>query len=106
MGPDHDDLKYVLWVAPEKRGQVRYLFEKAQKEEGLYGRMYPSETLSERMGDITSGDVLILRDRKSELESLGTEARKHGREIRIVNSGSLGHREFVAVRLIQAGAKE
>lgn len=101
MGPDHEDLKYVLWTSPEKRGQIRYLYSKIRLPKPYPARMYPSGNLSEHIQDIAENDVLILRERKKELTTLQAEAQKYGRTVEIVHAGSLGHREFVAVRLVR-----
>ncbi|MGN0872751.1 MAG: ArnT family glycosyltransferase [Victivallales bacterium] len=99
MGPDHDDLKYVFGVPPEKRSRIHYLYAEKRTGQGYYDRMYPSECISGRMEKITGNDILILRDRKRELELLQAEAEKHHRKMQIKYSGMLGHRKFVAVCL-------
>lgn len=99
MGPDHDDLKYVLAVAPEERGRIRLLFKEEKPLSGLYAKMYRCETLADAISDIGETDVLILRDREKELESLRAEAARRGKAVRIAFSGTLGHRDVVAAKL-------
>lgn len=105
MGPDHDDLKYVLGVSPEKRGRIQYLYAEKLHLPEYYARMYPSAVLAEKIGRITGDDILILRNRQQELESLRKEAEKNGRQIQIRHTGSLGHRKFAAIRLTKKEEK-
>jgi len=101
MGPDHDDLKYVLFVPPEKRHRIHYLYSSVPSKDGYYQRMYPAKTLDEQISSITENDLMILRNREAELVPLKEEAKQHGLKIEIKHTGSMGHREFVAVRLIR-----
>lgn len=105
MGPDHDDLKYILGVSPEKRGRIQYLYAEKPHLPDYYGRMYPSAVLAEKIDRITGDDILILRNRQQELESLRREAEKNGMQIQLIHTGSLGHRQFAAVRLTKKEEK-
>ncbi len=100
LGPDHDDLKYVLSTPPGKRGHIRYLADADRRFSPVIGRMYPHMTVAEGMKAITADDLIILRDRREERESLLDWAERSGYRIEPVWGGSLGHRNFLAVQLI------
>ncbi len=106
MGPDHDDLKYVFGIPPGQRSGIRYLYAEKRSGRGYYDRMYPSAGIAESMGNIAEDDILILRNRKRELDLLRAEAEKQNRTMQIRYSGTLGHREFVAVSLIRKEKRE
>ena len=99
MGPDHDDLKYLLHVAPDRRRNIGYLFFHPQKLTGMYRVMYPTELLESTLDRITETDLLIVRDRDEELDGLNKISARRGRRAVVVCSGTLGHRKYLAVRL-------
>jgi len=100
LGPDHDDLKYVFPVAPEKRNQIRYLYPEMRQIHPVLKLMYPYLIVSEGMKRITKDDVLILRDRRRDREALQRYAEQNGRDVQPVFSGRMGHRDFLAVKLV------
>ena len=104
MGPDHDDLKYLLHVSPDRRRNTGYLFFEPQKLTGMYRVMYPSDVLESNLDRIAETDLLIVRDRDEELDELNGIAARQGRRSVVVCSGTLGHRKYLAVRLAGKGA--
>lgn len=101
LGPDHDDLKYVYSTLPEERGHIRYLFDAKRRFPPAIKRMYPYMTCEEGIAVITGDDLVILRDRPKERESLLDLAGQYGRRVETVQAGSMGHRDFLAVRLTE-----
>lgn len=101
LGPDHDDLKYVYSALPRERGHIRYLFDAKRRFPPAIERMYPHMTCEEGIAAITGDDVVILRDRREERESLLGLAERYGRRIETVQAGPMGHRDFLAVRLTE-----
>ena len=99
MGPDHDDLKYLLHVSPDRRCNIGYLFFQPQKLTGMYRVMYPTAVLESSLDRIADNDLLIVRDRDEELDELNGIAARRGRRSAVVCSGTLGHRKYLAVRL-------
>ena len=102
LGPDHDDLKYLLHVDPAKRAGVRYVFFEPPCLSGMYAPMYRVEELEKVLPEIAENDVIVLRRRKFELDNLRSAAEKHHRTLVPAASGTLGHRECIAVRLTAA----
>ena len=100
LGPDHDDLKYVFSTVPEKRNQIRYLFDEKRHYSLIIEQMYPHMTTSEGIKAITKDDLLILRDSRKDRESLQLLADQYGFRIRPIWTGPMGHRDFLAVQLI------
>lgn len=105
LGPDHDDLKYVLAIPPDQRKKIHYLYAALRPQKDFYQKMYPAETLADRIAAIAEEDIVILRDRARELEELRAVAERHNLSVNLKNSGSMGHRDFLAVRLIRRGTK-
>ena len=99
MGPDHDDLKYLLHVAPDRRRNTGYLFFEPPELTGMYRVMYQTDVLGSTLDRITENDLLIVRDRDEELDELNGIAARRGRRSAVVCSGNIGHRKFLAVRL-------
>lgn len=117
---DHDELKFILHMPQEKRGDTRYLKgepmpekylskskrkkekkKKNSKENVLYKKMYPSRKLPDGFPDITERDIVLLRARKWEEQNLRENADRSARDIQPVATGILGHRKYIAVRLIK-----
>ena len=101
LGPDHDDLKYVFSTRPEKRSRIRYLFDADRRFPPAIERMYPHMTAAEGMKAVTKEDLVILRDRREERESLLGWAERYGYRIEPAGFGTMGHRGFLAVRLAE-----
>ena len=104
MGPDHDDLKYLLHVSRDRRGNTGYLFFEPQKLTGMYRVMYPTDVLESSLDRIAENDLLIVRDRDDELDQLNAIAARRGRRSSVVCSGTLGHRKYLAVCLTGKGS--
>ena len=100
LGPDHDDLKYLLHTAPEKRSSVRYVFYELPEIDGMYKKMYRTEYIYAALPEIRDDDVIVLRDRKSHLDELRALAEGNHRKLVFLAAGTLGHRDCLAVRLI------
>ncbi len=103
MGPDHDDLKYLLHVSPGRRRDIGYLFFEPRELTGMYRVMYPTDVLESSLDRIAENDLLIVRDRDEELAGLDKIAARRGRRPVVVCSGTLGHRKYLAVRLTGKG---
>jgi hypothetical protein len=101
MGPDHDDLKYLLHVSPDRRRNTGYLFFEPPKLIGMYRVMYPTDVLESSLNRITANDLVIVRNRDEELDGLNGIAARRGRRSAVVCSGTLGHRKYLAVRLTE-----
>lgn len=99
MGPDHDELKYILHMTPEKRFTAGYIFFKQPKLTGMYKKMYPVKSVYDVFSEIKESDVIVLSDDKSDMDKLRKLAEKNHRKIVVVKSGKLGHGETIAVRL-------
>lgn len=102
MGPDHDDLKYAYQLPPGERGRIRLVYAKEKEMTGLYAKMYSLQVLSEAIGEIAEEDVVIMRDREKERASFSREAKRQGKRLEVVRTGTLGHREFIAAKLTAA----
>ena len=100
MGPDHDDLKYLLHTDPEKRASACYAFFELPELTSMYQKMYKMKSVYEVMPHIRENDVIVLRNRKYETNGLRALAEKHKLRPVIVASGTLGHRDCIAVRLL------
>lgn len=100
LGPDHDDLKYLLHMVPEKRFSARYIFFERPKLISMYKKMYRVESIYEALPEIRENDVIVLRDRKFEKNELLALAGKNHKKLVVVASGTLGHRNCIAVRLV------
>ena len=104
LGPDHDDLKYVLNMAPERRSDVRYVFFEEPELASMYVTIYRIEILEKVLPEIKENDVIVLRRREDEMDGLRAAAEKYHRTLIPIASGTLGHRDFIAVRLGAAPA--
>ena len=102
LGPDHDDLKYLLHTAPEKRTAVRYVFFNLPELASMYKKMYRAESIYDVLPEIKETDVVVLRNRKYELDELRALAEKNHRRLVVAASGTLGHRDYTAVRLLSS----
>ena len=98
MGPDHDDLKYVFQLSPEKRSEILYLFDTVANTESLLRKMYPSESAPKVIPGLSENDVIVTSEKYYAAFTILAE--KAGKEPVLVHKGELGHRDSVAVRLI------
>ncbi len=100
LGPDHDDLKYILSVPVERRGEIVYLYDKRRTASSQYERMYPHQITAEVLPKLTSDDRLVLLEKH--LDRLAEHAGRANLRVEPVKYGKLGHKECVTVRLAPA----
>ena len=101
LGPDHDDLKYLLHTAPEKRFKARYIFFELPQLFGVYKKMYKINSIYDVIEEIKESDVIVLFDRRSVSDELQALAAKNHRRLEVIASGTLGHRNCIAVRMLR-----
>ncbi|MDD4817026.1 MAG: hypothetical protein PHI85_03540 [Victivallaceae bacterium] len=89
IGVDHDDLKYVIGVEPEKRGGIHYLLDKPLPDK--LAKMYPVDGGTEQLSGLPAGALVLVRRDNCEkvLDS------PYGSGWREAASGKLGRREFI-----------
>lgn len=99
LGPDHDDLKYLYHMQPEKRKKVVYLSHRNSDPRRLLGRMYPEKDILQVLPDIREDDVIVLL--KKYVPDLRKRIGRSGKTIEVVSPAGmrLGHREVVALHL-------
>lgn len=104
LGPDHDDLKYIMNMRPEKRGMVVYLSRRDSDSRRLFNRMYPERNIASVLPDIRDDDVIVLLEKR--LPELKAQVAPADRTVEILSppGSRLGHRNAVAVRLRNAAA--
>lgn len=98
MGPDQDDLKYLLHVTPVRRLQIDYIRDEPPRADTRYRRDYRYQWSAEALRQPQADAVWILQDRK--FKHLETLAAGFGWKPVTVARGELGHRTCVAVRFI------
>lgn len=99
-GPDHDDLKLLWNLAPAERKKIQYVFWEIPELKGFYRKMYPARTLKEILPELRTGDMLVLRNRTDEKDSIRAEIAGHGLLLRQSVKGRLGHREYLAAEIL------
>ena len=102
LGPDHDDLKYVLNTAPERRKDIIYLFIKPRSTETQLGKMYPALIAADTIPLIQESDRLILLEQN--LPKLREMAGRVNLDVVVFRRGSLGHRDCVSAGLVPRSA--
>ncbi|OQA86975.1 MAG: hypothetical protein BWY31_01019 [Lentisphaerae bacterium ADurb.Bin242] len=97
VGPDHEALKYKVLIPAEERARIVYMLDEPNPDE-QYNRMFPTEIVYDALPLLKPEDIVVLR--KSKLEPLGVVADDVGRKVEILLSGNLGHREYLAVKIL------
>ncbi|MDR0932786.1 MAG: hypothetical protein LBM70_07205 [Victivallales bacterium] len=97
VGPDHDDLKYVLYVSPEKRSELHYLYKKERDPRSPYARMYSGKLATEQIPLLPAGEIVIARSDK--LESFRKLCMESSQTFHEIQRGKLGRKEYVAVEI-------
>ena len=115
---DHDELKFVLHTPQERRENLHHLSvspippkvirkqqmikkEKKSSVKDLYEKMYPARDLNDVFPKITERDIILLRSRPREKENLDHYAKMFSLKFGVIKKGILGHRRYMAVRLIK-----
>ncbi len=96
--PDHEGLKYLLWVPVDKRDRVHFLKCGYRSKGTAYDRMYRREEAMQVLPGLTKNDIVIVKDGGRTRKFLKT-AESLKLKFRRVRSGSLGHREYHVFRL-------
>ena len=102
IGVDHEDLKYLRFLSPEDRAEVRYLGP-VSNQDNKYSRMY-RQIGFEGLADMKPGDVLVARSRDA--EQLNKDAALYGRKAVFLSRGKLGHREYSAFEIRPANSTD
>lgn len=97
VGPDHEALKYKILIPAEERGKILFMLDEPNPDE-QYKRMFPTKIVYDALPLLKPEDVVVLR--KSKLAPLSVVAGDVGKKLEILLSGDLGHREYLAVRVL------
>lgn len=89
LGPDHDDLKYLIHLSPERRIGVKYIFDK-----GAGSKMYPVAGNAALLAELPSGDIVIMRER--DIKKIMKLIPGFDELFEEIVSGKMAHRTFVA----------
>ena len=96
MDPDHDALKYLVWMPREDRNAVHFLLPNYRNTGSHYDRMYPQQTdAAEAIRALRPGDVVIVRDKR--FARLKADMAAANRYVGQKRKGRLGHRHYYAV---------
>ena len=102
LGPDHDDLKYLFHLPNRKRRHAIYLTPHKMagaSDHSLINRMYPVKAAENVLPQLDGDDIIITIGKH--YKQLVQIAEKCHRQVRIVARGRLGHREALALVLIE-----
>lgn len=96
LGPDHEDLKYILHMEPARRNEVFYLFSgSGKKKKSQYDAMYPVLSASETLPSLKPDDILIVKEKH--FTDAEKRLRAAGRTVVRKQRGRLGHRFYFAL---------
>ena len=105
LGPDHEDLKYVLHMDPARRNEAFYLSRKVKKKKkSLYAAMYPVLSAPETLPSLKPDDILIVKEKY--FPDVEKRLRSAGRIIIWKTQGRLGHRGYFALRTEAASGED
>ena len=105
MSPDHDALKVMYNLPPERRREVISLYPVSRKRPPkLLDRMYPCRRPAEALPEIRPEDVVVLN--YGRLKNLIKDAAAAGMTVVKIDEGRLGHRKSLAVKLLPSQDKK
>lgn len=97
MGPDHDDLKYILHMAIPDRESVRYVYTKLPGSSKHLAKMYPFTAFEDELANITPDDIIIVHEKGWKLFNKAISGKNL--MIKTVLSGRYGRRSARAVQI-------
>jgi len=97
VGPDHEALKYKILIPPDVRTKILFMLDEPHPDE-QYNRMFHTEIVYDALPLLKPEDIVVLR--KSKLKPLSVVADDVGRKVEVLLTGSLGHREYLAVKIL------
>ena len=101
MNADHDGIKYLAEVDNARRRQVFFICDEDQNTEAHYAYRTVEEGF-----DMLRDELVIIRKGNRYLEPLSACAEAAHRAIVPQFEGKLGHRKYLAVRLVPSVADE